>query len=260
MFEGTSPLVSIVTVVYDDPEGLAKTLESVHSQSYPKIEHIVVDGGSGDETLERIRQFSGQISKWVSEPDKGIYDAMNKGLQMAHGDWVNFLNAGDTYCDSNVLQRIFGSAPIQEKVVFGRSMSTYGSESALRYADFDLGRPDWYLYKMPNHQAVFFHRDFYVTNRYSLNYPFASDTEYMRRAFALGSFRCVDQVVSVFNLGGRTNYYPSFKSFRGLLSDLEKLDQLSWPSRLAYYCNFALQRILPRDVYMKIYLRLIVKR
>lgn len=123
--------LSIITITYNNAEGLRKTLASVASQTFRDFEHIIVDGGSTDESVEIIRQYADseairlENSKvdnlsssphhlitsspiiWISEPDKGIYDAQNKGIRLAHGEYCYFLNAGDTFCADDVLERMF---------------------------------------------------------------------------------------------------------------------------------------------------------
>ena len=91
------PLVSIVTVVYNGAATLERTMQSVFTQRYPNIEYIIVDGGSTDGTLELLRRYDDRLAMWVSEPDKGIYDAMNKGVALCTGDWVALINADDWY-------------------------------------------------------------------------------------------------------------------------------------------------------------------
>lgn len=103
------PIFSIITVTYNAERWLERTILSVLSQSYPHIEYIVIDGASTDKTVEIIRQYEAGIASWVSEPDKGLYDAMNKGLARATGDYVWFLNAGDTLHTSDTVQRIVDS-------------------------------------------------------------------------------------------------------------------------------------------------------
>jgi glycosyltransferase involved in cell wall biosynthesis len=87
--------VSIITVVYNGKNTIEDCLKSIYSQTYPEIEHIVVDGGSADGTVDIIKRNKKSISKWISEPDKGIYDALNKGIKMATGDIIGFLHADD---------------------------------------------------------------------------------------------------------------------------------------------------------------------
>lgn len=102
-----SPKVSIITVVYNNKVNFIKTLESVKAQDYSNLEYIVIDGGSTDGTLDVIKQNESLISKWISEPDKGIYDAMNKGIELATGEYIWFLNGGDMIYSDNILNEIF---------------------------------------------------------------------------------------------------------------------------------------------------------
>ena len=107
----TLPLISVITVCYQAAEPLQKTILSVRQQYYQPLEFIIVDGGSTDGTRDIIARHQDIITRWVSEPDRGIYDAMNKGVSMATGEWVIFMNAGDTFAANNVLLRIFKPIP-----------------------------------------------------------------------------------------------------------------------------------------------------
>ena len=93
-------------------------MESVLAQTYTEIEYVIVDGASTDGTLELLEEYGGRIDHWVSESDKGIYDAMNKGVSMAKGKWVIFMNAGDCFADNHVLENVF-SVPRQADVIYG---------------------------------------------------------------------------------------------------------------------------------------------
>src|SRR6187402_1654973 len=101
------PLVSLITVVFNGQELLAETLRSAINQTYKQIELVIVDGGSTDQSVDVAKQFSSHIGTLISEKDKGIYDAMNKGIQAAKGEWLYFLNVGDAFYDANVLADIF---------------------------------------------------------------------------------------------------------------------------------------------------------
>lgn len=103
------PKVSIITIVFNNRDNFIKTINSVRRQSYPNIEYIIVDGGSKDGTMDIIKQNEDIISKWISEPDKGIYDAMNKGIKMASGEYLWFLNGGDMIYSENTLNEVFAS-------------------------------------------------------------------------------------------------------------------------------------------------------
>ncbi|RZK61390.1 MAG: glycosyltransferase, partial [Pedobacter sp.] len=105
------PKLTVITIVYNNVRDIERTINSVLNQTYPKIEYIIIDGKSTDGTLDIIEKYRSKISKIVSEPDKGIYDAMNKGLALATGDYVLFMNSGDEIYDETTVEDIFESAP-----------------------------------------------------------------------------------------------------------------------------------------------------
>lgn len=117
------PTFSIITVTYNAEKVLEETIQSVITQTYRNVEYIIVDGASKDNTLKIIEKYQGYISLMVSEPDKGLYDAMNKGIQMATGDYLCFLNAGDKLHENNTLQRIAETLNDKElpDVVYGET-------------------------------------------------------------------------------------------------------------------------------------------
>ena len=98
-------MISIVTVTYNSEATLLDTLGSVRNQTFRDLEHIVVDGGSTDKTLELLKA-AGDSVRWISEPDKGIYDAMNKGIRLARGHWIHLLNSDDYYASNEVLAQV----------------------------------------------------------------------------------------------------------------------------------------------------------
>lgn len=99
------PLISVITVVFNNKETLEQAILSVLNQTYKNIEYIIVDGGSFDGTLDIIKKYNGRVDYWVSEPDKGIYNAMNKGIALAKGDWLHILNSDDYYFSDDVLEK-----------------------------------------------------------------------------------------------------------------------------------------------------------
>ena len=98
--------ISIITVNYNDREGLKKTIESVINQTWQDFEFIIIDGGSTDGSREVIEQYKDKIDYWISEPDKGIYNAMNKGIKAASGEFLLFLNSGDRLIDKNITEKV----------------------------------------------------------------------------------------------------------------------------------------------------------
>jgi len=114
--------ISIITVTYNAANLLEKTLKSVAEQSHNAIEYIVVDGASKDDTLQVIKRNEHKVDKWISEPDRGIYDAMNKGLKMASGDFVMFLNAGDFFYQKDTLVRVMAQVTELTDILYGETM------------------------------------------------------------------------------------------------------------------------------------------
>lgn len=157
------PKVSIITVVYNGIEFLEETIKSVITQTYPNIEYIIVDGGSKDGTLEIIKKYESHISKWISESDKGIYDAMNKGIDLATGDWQNFLNAGDSFVDNNILEKIFTTNLENITLVYGDIIAIRENGQKLNVNAIEL-KDDNSLKKGMKvcHQAIFYHKDIII--------------------------------------------------------------------------------------------------
>ena len=101
-----NPKISVITISYNNKEGLEKSLKSVTSQDYKDFEYIVIDGGSNDGSKEILEKYSDKINYWVSEPDKGIYNAMNKGIEVANGEYLLFINSGDELFSSGILTEV----------------------------------------------------------------------------------------------------------------------------------------------------------
>ena len=115
--------ISVITVVYNDVSHIRQTIDSFLCQTWSEKELIVIDGGSTDGTADIIRQYSGQIAYWCSEPDGGIYDALNKGISYANGDWINVLNSGDYFISPDTLERIFSTADTSDAdIIYGDSI------------------------------------------------------------------------------------------------------------------------------------------
>lgn len=147
-----NPKISIITVCFNASTDLKNTIDSVRAQDFKDYEYIVVDGGSRDDTLSIIRQNGDVMTKWVSEPDKGIYDAMNKGIKMATGDWVIMMNAGDVFADFKVLQNVFSkSIPDTKSFLYGDTLLRLKNGRLLR-------RVTSWKDGNVNHQAVIYRR------------------------------------------------------------------------------------------------------
>ena len=136
--------ISVVTVCYNAADTIEKTILSVLNQTYHDIEYIIIDGGSTDGTVEIIRKYADKIAYWVSEPDKGIYDAMNKGIEVATGEWINFMNAGDRFYKSDVI-----------KLIFDNMNCLVNIDNPVA----DIANPNEYYVKLPDGSIVWLNAD-----------------------------------------------------------------------------------------------------
>jgi len=165
---GIFPLITVITVVLNAKTNLEKTICSVAEQDYPEIEYLVIDGGSIDGSADVIRQYHPSvISKWLSEKDKGIYSAMNKGVEMATGSWVCFLNAGDVFADSTIIRKIaeaVHSAQEQPDIVYGNILVRKPGMS--RFAERIAQSP------RNSHRMYFCHQSAFVRLALLRQYPF----------------------------------------------------------------------------------------
>jgi glycosyltransferase involved in cell wall biosynthesis len=174
--------VSIITVNFNDSKGLEETILSVRSQSGVQCEHIIVDGGSDDGSLEVIRKHEAAIARWVSEADRGPYDGMNKGLDLATGEWVLFLNAGDVFSQPDILSGLAGLMQKEDIVaVYGDSIADYGDfrvyRKALEFSEIWKGM-------ILSHQALLIRSSRIGEKRFDLNYPKIADYDLLLRCLA----------------------------------------------------------------------------
>lgn len=117
--------ITVITVVFNDVANIRNTISSVINQTYKNIEYIIIDGNSKDGTIDIIKEYTDRVSKFVSEPDKGIYDAMNKGLIMASGDYVIFMNSGDIFINEFVLEGVMNGLKGFPDIIYGHTISKY---------------------------------------------------------------------------------------------------------------------------------------
>lgn len=152
--------LSIITVNLNNKDGLQKTIDSVISQTFKDFEWIVIDGGSTDGSKELIEKYSDYISYWVSEPDKGIYNAMNKGIKVAKGDYLEFLNSGDIFFDDNTLHRFFSRFK-EYDILFGNTMAM--KDGKLKRINYQNDYLTCYrlIKSTINHQAAFIKRQLF---------------------------------------------------------------------------------------------------
>lgn len=175
------PVISVITVVFNGVKDLAATIQSVTNQHYDNVEYLVIDGGSTDGTLDVIRLHDGEIGYWLSEPDSGVYDAMNKAIDKASGDWLLFLGAGDLLL--NCLHKV---APLlcDPFTVYYGDVYMPGKHRLYdgRFSPHKLSRIN-----IP-HQATFYPKALFDEYRFDLRYPILADYDLNIRAFCGNKF------------------------------------------------------------------------
>lgn len=196
-----SPLVSVITVVRDAAGEIDGTLDSVLAQSYPAFEYVVVDGGSTDGTLEKVRSRD-EIARWISESDSGIAEAMNKGARLATGDLLVFLNAGDTFIDDTALARAVDAIPadsdLRRTVFYGDAHYAHASGTEVLHADHEALAERNSLC----HQSVLVGSEVQSENAYDERLSVFMDYDLWLRCLGRYPFVKLPVVVSRFSSGG----------------------------------------------------------
>ncbi len=201
--------VSIITVAYNAEATIGDTLRSVATQSHPDIEHIVIDGASRDGTMAVVEPYRPRLAHVVSEPDRGIYDAMNKGLRLATGDIVGFLNSDDYYAHERVIEtvtRAFSAEDIEAAFADVQFIDPRTpSKVARRYSSrwFRPSRIGWGW--MPAHPTLFFRRAIYQrSGPFRTDFRIAGDFEFIARVFTGQSvrYRYIPEPLVVMRTGG----------------------------------------------------------
>ncbi|NIJ53718.1 glycosyltransferase family 2 protein [Dyadobacter arcticus] len=204
--------VSILTVVYNGAKTIRQSIESVLKQDYSDIEYIIIDGGSRDGTKEIIESYGEKIAVFVSEPDAGIYDAMNKGIQLATGDIIGILNSDDFYAYQTVISEV------AETINFGNFQGVYGDLEYVDAVNEQIVKRKWISgsYKkgafingwMPPHPTFFVRKDIYKTKgNFRLDLGSAADYELMLRFVHKGeiSIAYIPKVLVKMRIGGVSN-------------------------------------------------------
>ena len=169
------PKISVVTVCYNAVRDIEKTILSVINQTYPNIEYIIIDGGSKDGTMDIVNRYKDKIDAIVSEPDKGIYDAMNKGIDRATGEWINFMNADDWFNDNDSVLNVFEAVKGNYDVVYGDAKYRY-TNGDREVKAVPISRLDYIL---PfSHQSVFVKTHIMKQRPFDTSYRLAADYDF----------------------------------------------------------------------------------
>lgn len=190
--------ISVVTVCYNAVKELERTMLSVLNQTYDNVEYIVIDGGSTDGTVEIIKKYADRLAYWVSEPDKGIYDAMNKGIKVATGVWINFMNAGDLIYANNSLESFLSLYDGKSDIVYGNALYLY------KYCSFiPKFPPNFKMEKsMPMcHQSTFIKLKYHKTHLFDTSYKSSGDYNFLYHAcfYDQLSFQAIPLIISIYD-------------------------------------------------------------
>lgn len=188
-------LVTVITVVYNGKAFIESTIQSVLSQTYPHIEYIIIDGGSTDGTVDIIKQYDHKIAWWISEPDKGVYDAMNKGIDRANGKWINFMNAGDLFYSTQSVEQLFSSDINidQYAIIYGDAEFRLKNIAYISFAGHESTTEKF----MPfSHQASFVRSDIAKQTKFDLAYKIVADSALSLRLIREGyQFKYIPVIV-----------------------------------------------------------------
>jgi len=202
--EGTEeqPLITVITVVLNGQNSIRNTIENIQNQTYQHIELIVIDGGSQDQTIEIIQSLDSKIDHWISEKDSGIYDAMNKGINLARGKWLNFMNSGDIFFSNHVVKELFlGRDFGSTLIIHGNWEVRYGVSKkriAISGNSNDLWKGSQFC-----HQAVFINTTYHKSHPYSAKSKIVGDFEFFYKTWKAGeTFLKISETVASIESGG----------------------------------------------------------
>ena len=212
-----TPIITIVTVSLNAVNEIEKTILSVLNQTYTDIEYIVIDGGSTDGTKDIIHKYQHRIAHYISEPDRGIYDAMNKGVDLATGKWINFMNAGDCFASETVVAEMMIEGDTNCDVLFGNTILIRDN-----YQVISKGQLNAEDFPKLGHQSVFIRTGLMKKSRFDLKYKISADFDFLYRIFKAGYiFYYKDVNVVLYDMTGlsathRALLYREHCSIRGV--------------------------------------------
>lgn len=245
--------ISVITVCYNCQTDIEKTILSVINQTFKNIEYIIIDGGSTDGTIDIIKKYNDKITYWISEPDKGIYDAMNKGIKMATGEWINFMNAGDIFYNNTVLSSIQFDKYQQNDIIYGSVEYDYGFTKRIA-APLPLKK---ILKQMCfSHQSTFVKTDLMKKELFDVRYKIIADYAFLLSQYkANKKFEEIPLTIATYEKRNGVSSDPNFKSFKKRLEELRKLG--IHHNILYAYSIFTLKKIIlficPNYLLKKIY-------
>lgn len=200
--------LSIITINYNSRDGLRKTIESIVNQTWQEFEYIIIDGGSTDGSVEVIKEYADRINYWVSEPDMGIYDAMNKGVVRAKGEYCLFMNSADTFYDSTVIDHVF---PLLDNtdIICGQLKFPHGY---IMKGPKEVSMQHFYTSTLP-HQATFIKTQLLISEPYDTSYRIVSDWKFWIQSliFKNATYKTIDYIIAVFDVSGISSTHEDLR-------------------------------------------------
>jgi glycosyltransferase involved in cell wall biosynthesis len=241
------PLITIVTVVFNGENTIEETILSVINQTYLNIEYIIIDGASSDKTVEVIKKYDEKIDYWISEPDGGIYYAMNKGTDLATGEWINFMNSGDIFYNNLVVYNVFENKNRYGDIVCGNTLFKFGNETIFMYSDINNNM----LKLVPKHQSCFIKSTIMKQYKYDTHFKISADYNFLYKACNENKlFEYIDIVVSIYEAYGGIS---SKRRVEGFLEMLQaRNESLFKRNNLLNYFKAIIKQTIERIVPIKI--------
>lgn len=238
-------LVSIITVSFNCVNSIERTILSVINQSYKNFEYIIIDGNSKDGTVDIIRKYEKYITYWISESDKGVYDAMNKGIKLAKGKWINFMNAGDIFYDSEVLKNIFENNIdlCNYSVLYGNTEFVY-SNNKIIVKDIN----DEHHKIMPAcHQSIFCLSNILKEYLFDTKYRIAADFDFFYKLYKEGhKYLYVDYIVASYEASNGMSSVQKMLCYKEILKIRETNRFIYYISIIKFKLKSVIKKIIKR--------------
>jgi glycosyltransferase involved in cell wall biosynthesis len=243
-------LVSIITVVYNDVTTLEQTIFSVINQTYRNIEYIIIDGGSTDGTIDIIKKYEKHLVYWVSEPDRGIYDAMNKGIEKTTGEWINFMNSGDTFASNNIILQLFtdGLFYNHKAIIYGNRIVKQNKKLLKQESRLNTIKYCMNIF----HQSCFVPTFLHKNIRFNISYKIAGDYDFFYKMIDNDvQFIKTNLYICIFLDGGiSSNVKQQFKEVMKVINThnnncFHKYKYLLLGICNKYYISYVLKTYLP---------------
>jgi len=263
--------ITVITVNYNNRSGLDKTIESVCNQTYSDIEYIIVDGKSNDGSQNSIHKLQERINSLnfkslicISEPDCGIYDAMNKGIKLSKGDYIIFMNSGDYFSCSTILNDIFRNRKYNEDLLIGRQLyinklGKKGISPKLRISDFSI---TYFLSSTIPHQATFIKRDlFEKIGYYDINYKVSADWVFWIKAIIENkcTIKLINERISYMEVGGvSADMEKCYRDMSKYMEECLNNGYITWQDIFKYSTQGRMQEYCSRNKLLNLINKIIV--